>query len=458
MEINLKNTDELNAILKIKIGKEDYETNVEKKLKEHRKKANMPGFRPGMMPIGLIKKMYGKHILADEINKILSEAMYKYITDNKLNILGEPLPSEEEQSKIDFETDTEFEFNLDLGFAPKVSFDVNILKDVPNYKIITDDELINKQVENLTKRFGKHVPQEISDENSLLYVFAQELDTDGNIKEGGVIKEEASILTKIIKDEEIKKQFVGKKIDDEIVFDLKKAFPNDNEISGMLNIDKEKIADINSHFKFTINKVNQFVPSETNQEFFDAAFGKDKITSEEEMRTKIKEQFEKNFALETNYKLSLDIKEKLIEEVKFDLPSGFLKRWLKSTDRENKITDEQLENEFPHFEADLKWKLIKDFLILENEIKVTEEDAIVVAKDIMAVEFAQYGLDLSQFPEEQLNTFAKERLTSKENPNAKTQYYEKAYEDKLIISLKEKLQLNEKVISLEEFQKFFEKK
>jgi len=457
MNITVNNIDELNAVLKIKFEKTDYKDNVDKVLREQRKKVTMKGFRTGMAPMGLVQKMYGKHILVEEINKLLSETMFDYIKNENLDILGEPLPSETEPSKVDFENESEFEFNFDICFSPKVEFNTDIFKSIPKYIIKTDDELIGKQVENLRNRFGKYVEEEISNENSLLYVFAQELDTDGNIKEGGVIKEEASILLRIIKEQEIKNQFIGKKLNDEIIVDIKKAFPNETDLAGMLSIAKEIIPELNDTFKFTVNKVNAFVPAEINQEFFDMAFGKDNVTNEEEMKAKVAAQYEKNFKLETQYKLLIDIKEKLITDIKFDIPEKFLKRWIKlgNRDKKSEITDEQIEREFPYFVDDLRWKLLKDYLVKKNNIEVTEEDVLVVVKEIMGIEFAQYGLDLSQFPEEQLETFAKERLESKKNPNDKAKFYDKAMEEKVVEFLDREINFQEKEISLDEFQKFF---
>lgn len=457
MEINLKNTDELNAVLKIKINKEDYEPKVEKKLKEYRKKANLNGFRPGMAPMGLIKKMYGKHILADEVNTIFSESMFNYIKENKLDILGEPIPSETEKTLIDFDNDTDFEFAVDLGFAPKIEFDEEIIKDIKKYKIKVDDDLINTQIKNLQNRAGGYQEIEKSEEKSSLYCLAEELDEQNNVKEDGIRKEEASILIKMIKDEEIKKQMIDKKVGDEIIIDIKKAFPNETEISSLLNVEKEKLPELGNNFKFSITKINNFVPAEINQEFFDTAFGKDVVKNEEEMKEKIKSQYEKNFTLEEDYKLLVDIKDKLTQEVKFDIPAEFLKRWLKLSKSEKKLTDEIIERDFPQFAEDLSWKLIKDYLVEKNEIKVEKADLLTVVKDIMNIEFAQYGLDISNFSEEQQNAFAEERLNSKDNPNLKTQYFEKASEDKLIEKLQEKFNFKVKEISLDEFKTFFEK-
>lgn len=456
MNITLKNIDELNAVLKIQFEKQDYAEKVEKSLREHRRKVNMKGFRPGMAPMGLVQKMYGKHVLADEINKLLSESMYNYITKEKLDILGEPLPSETEKSKVDFENETEFEFNLDIAFSSKVSFDLEILKSVPKYKIKIDDEILGKQIDGLKNRFGKYQETEISDENSLLYVFAQELDNEGNIKTGGVIREEASVLLKVIKDEEAKKQFVGKKINDDIIVNVKTTFTNNVDLAGMLGIDKEKVNEINDTFKFTVNKINQFVLAEINQDFYDLAFGKEKVKSEEEMKEIITSQLEKTFKLETSYKLMVDVKDKLLADVKADLPEEFLKRWLIANDKKGELNKEQLDRDFPYFAEDLRWKLMKDFLIKENKIEVTEKDALEVVKEVMAMEFSKYGLDIRQFPEEQLMTFAKERLDNKENKHDRAKFFEKAHEENVIKFLDSKSLFEEKEITLDEFQKFFQ--
>ncbi|PLX08953.1 MAG: trigger factor [Marinilabiliales bacterium] len=369
MEVVKNQIDELNATLTVNVAKEDIAENVEKSLKEYRKKANVAGFRPGMVPMGLIKKMYGNAIIADELNKSVSQSLSDFLVKEKLNVLGEPLPSEN-QEQVDFATQDKFEFVFDIGLSPEFEIKLTKRDKVNKYLIKVDDEMTQKYIESYQQRFGSFEPAKKSTEESLLTAYLIELDDKGELVENGVSVEEVSVSIKMIKDDKIKKSFIGLTEGTILDFDIKKAYPNDTEISSMLKIEKDQVEGISNNFRLTVKEVKDFVKAEINQEFYDKCFGDNAVKTEEEFNKRIVEDIQASFSRETKYKMLLDIKEKLIEKLALSLPEEFLKRWIIATNRD--ITDEQIEQEFPRFIKDLQWTLIKGKIAKENELKVEE--------------------------------------------------------------------------------------
>lgn len=451
MNITKENIDELNAVLKVKVEKTDYEEKVNDTLKDYKKRANIPGFRPGKVPFGMVKKMYGKAIMLEEVNKLLSESVSKYIFDEKLKILGDPLPNEEKQEMIDWDTQEDFEFIFDLGLVPEFEFKMSKRDKVPYYSIAVEDKFIDETVQNHTRRFGKTEPTEAIEDNELLKGILVQLDAEGNILEGGILKEDAMLSLEVMKNDEIKEKFKGLKIQDEIKFDLKKAYPSEVEIASLLGIDKEVAATIENEFKLTITEITKFVASEVNQELFDQVYGKDEVKSVEEFRNKIKEEIAVNFDKESDYKLAIDVKDKFVEKTKMDLPEEFLKRWLRYSNKE--VTDEQIENDFANFADGLKWTLIKEKLIQENELKVEEEEILEYSKELTLMQFRQYGM--ATIPDEQLEQYAKEILKKEDE---RKRLAEKLFEDKVVNYIKENIKLDTKDVTTEEFNKLFEQK
>ncbi|HPR60738.1 MAG TPA: trigger factor [Prolixibacteraceae bacterium] len=450
MNITREQINDLNGVIRVSIEKSDYESKVEKALKEYRKKANMPGFRPGMVPLGLIKKMYGKAALVEEVNTILTQELSKYLVDEKLNILGEPLPNDDKQKEIDWDNDTDFEFIFDIGFAPesKVSFDKR--SKFTQYSVTVTDEMIEEQVKAYTNRFGENKSTDIVEESGTLRGNIAQLDADGNEAEDGIKVEMALISVDVIKDEEIKKSFVGKKIDDEVVFDIKKAYPNNVEISYLLNIEKEAADKIEGNFKITIKEINTFVPAEVNTDLFKNIYGDDtEIADEKAFREKVAAEISEAFRSSIEYKFATDTREQLVSKSKMEFPVEFLKRWLKATNKD--ITDEQIEAEFDMFLTDLKWQIIKEEIIKENELKVEENEVMDLAKEVAAAQFRQYGM--FNVPDEHLDGFAKQMLSKKEDVN---RLYNKKMEDKIMEVIKSKVNVEEKAVSREEFEKLFE--
>jgi trigger factor len=450
MNITRENIDELNGIIRVNIEKADYEAKVEEVLKDYKKKASMPGFRPGKVPFGLIKKMYGKAALVDEVNNILTKELSTYLVDQKLNILGEPLPNEEQQKTIDWEKDTDFEFVFDIGMAPEVKINLDKRSKYTQYKVAVNDEMVEDQIKAYTSRFGENKPVDEVEGSGTVRGNISQLDDKGNEKEDGLKAEMALVSIDVIKDDAIKKEFAGKKVDDEVVFDLKKAFPNDTEIAYLLNIEKENVEKANGNFKITIKEINKFVPAEVNEELFKNVYGEDtQINTEEAFKAKVKEEVAEAYTPSSDYKFATDTRDALLEKTKIELPEDFLKRWLNATNKE--LTSEQIDNEFGHFANDLKWQLIKEDIIKSNELKVEESEIIELAKEVAAAQFRQYGM--FNVPAEHLDGFAQQMLSKEEDKN---RLYNKKMEDKIMEIVKSKVNVEEKEISKEEFEKLFE--
>jgi trigger factor len=445
MNINKKNIDEVNAVIKLLIEKTDYEKEVADKLKEYRKQASIPGFRPGKAPAGLINKRYKTAVLVDEVNKLLSQKLSQYLVEEKLNVLGEPLPNEDQQKTIDWEKDENFEFIFDIALAPEVNVALDKRSKYKYYKIAVSDEMIEKQIENAAMQLGQNVPVDIAVDNSSVRGNFIQLDAEGNEVEDGIKPENVVVAVDMIKDEEIKKSFVGCKKDDIIIFDPVKAFENRVEIGHMLNISKEEAEVLNSEFKFTVNEVLQFEKAELNEELFKKLYGEEtEIKTIDNFRAKVKDEIAASLVYSSDHKFAIDTRDTLVEKSKIELPEAFLKRWLIAVNKE--LTVEQIENEFEPFIKDLEWQLIKDKIAGENEIKVTAEEADEFAKQMARAQYNQYGI--YDIPDEQLDSFAKMLM---DKPEEKERIYKKLYEDKVIAVVKEKVSIQEKEISQKEF-------
>jgi len=449
MDINRENIDELNAVLKIKIGKPDYEEKVENVLKDYRKKANIKGFRPGMVPIGLVRKMYGKAVQVDEINKIVTENIQKYLADEKLEILGDPIPKTDEQERIDFDTQEEFTLSFELGLAPQFELNLTKKNKVTFYEITVDEKMKNDYLENYTRRYGELRNADTSEEKDVVKGKIEATDNDGNPVAEGISLDETSLGIDLIKDDEIKKQFIGKNINDNISFDLKKAFPNDNEIAGLLKIKKEEVAGIEGNFRFTINEISRFHPAEPGKELYDKIYGEGVVSTEEEFNKKIEEEIVTSLTREGDFKLMQDIKKLALQKTDFQLPEEFLKRWLLRVNE--KTTEELIEKEFESFRTDLKWQLIRSKVAKENEMKITEEELQKEAENITRFQFRQYGLFYAT--DEQISNYAKETLKHEEDAK---RIADKILEEKVLAKMKELVKIENKSVTVDEFNKLFE--
>lgn len=449
MNITRENIDDLNAVLTVKIEKPDYEEKVETVLKDYRKKANIKGFRPGMVPIGLIKKIYGRAVRIDEINKAVTENIQKYIVDEKLEILGDPLPKTDEQNLIDFDTQDDFAFSFELGLAPSIEIKLSKKNKVNQYQIIIDEKMKKDYLENYTRRYGELKKAETIEDKDVVKGNIAAIDESGNVKADGPSAEDTSLAVDIIKDDEIKKLFIGKTLNETIDFDLRKAFPNDSEIGGLLRVKKEDSEGVNGFFRFTVNDISRFYPAEVNTELFDKIYGEGAVTTEEEFLKKIEDEITANLTKESDYKIMIDVKELTLDKTDIQLPEEFLKKWLLRTNE--KTTEELIEKEFDSFRKDLKWQLIKNKVARENEIKITEEELLKQAADITRYQFQQYGLFYAT--DEQINNYAKETLKREEDAK---RIADKVLEDKVMLILKDLVKLEEKSVSVEEFNKLFE--
>ena len=445
MNITRKNNDDVNAVIKLIIEKADYEKEVANKLKEYRHQASIPGFRPGKAPAGLIKKRFGTPILVEEVNKLISQELSKYMVDEKLNILGEPLPNENQKTDINWDTDENFEFVFDIALAPVVNVTLDKESKFKYYNISVSDEMIDQQVEMAVSQLGQNIPADEAKDNSSIRGNFVQLDAEGNEAEDGIQPKNVLLAVDMMKDEEIKSSFVGSKKDDIIIFDPVKAFENRHEVGHMLNISHEQADELNSEFRFTVTEILQFEKAELNEDLFKKLYGEEtEVKTIEDFRIRISEEIATNLTHSSDHKFAIDARDTLVEKTNLVLPEAFLKRWLVAINKE--LTIEQIENDFDPFIKDLQWQLIKDTIIKENELVVAPEETENFAKQMARAQYNQYGI--YDIPDDQLDSFAKMLL---EKPEENERIYKKLYEDKVIAVVKEKVSLLEKEISQEEF-------
>lgn len=451
MHISRTSTDGLNAVIRLSIEKSDYEATVSETLKDYRKKANMPGFRKGMVPAGLIKKMYGKSVLAEEINKMLSGELTRYLRDENLQILGEPLPSETEQKPIDFAHDENFEFVFDLGLSPAIDIDFNKLGKLPYYEIAIDKQMINNQLEAFQNRFGSYLDADVSTEKDNLIGSLKQLDEDGNILEGGVQVEEAQVSLRMVKSKKSKTALLGKKAGDVVKFNPKTSFESDHYLKQVLKLDDTQAESLKSDFELTVATVNTFVPAELNEELFQKSLGGvNDVKTVEQFKEKIVQDLKSNLSYSSEYRFLADAKEALVNYVGMKLPVEFLKRWLVYSN-EN-ITREQVEEEFSHFVKDLEWTLIKNRLAKENQLQVSEADVVALAKETALMQFRQYGM--FNVADEYLDNYARSILKNEEERH---RLIEKKSESLVLDFIKVNAELDVKTVTQKAFDDLFEK-
>lgn len=401
--------------------------------------------------MSLVKKMYGKSVIAEEVNKTLSEAVYKYIQDNKVNILGEPLPNEDKQPDIDFDTMEEFEFVFDIALAPEFKAEVNANDEVDYYTIEVTEEMVDNQVKAYTQRTGEYKQVDAYEANDMLKGLLAELDENGNTKEGGIQVEAAVMMPAYMKNEEQKAIFANAKVNDVLVFNPHTAWDgNAAELASLLKIDKEVAAEMKSNFSYQVEEITRFVPGELNQEIFDQVCGKDVVKTEEEFRAKVKEVVANQFVADSDYKFLIDARKMLMEKVgKLEFPDALLKRIMRQNnqDKDEKFVEENYDKSI----EELTWHLIKEQLVEANGIKVEQDDVTNMAKEATRAQFAQYGM--MSVPDELLENYAKEMLKKKESVEG---LVNRVVETKLASALKSQVKLNNKSISAEEFNKMFE--
>ena len=451
MEITLQNVSDVKGMLTVKLVKADYEPKVEKALKTFRQKANIPGFRPGMVPMGLIKKQYGSAVKAEEINKMLQEAVYSYLKENKVDMLGEPLPNEDQQKTLDFDTMEELEFLYDIALAPKFDATLTAEDTIPYYTIQISDEMVNNQVNMYTQRNGRYEKVEEYADNDMVKGLMCQLDENGNTVEGGIQAEDAVVLPKYMKNAAQTALFEGTKVGDVITINPREAYDgNEAELASLLKISKEEAANVNGNFSYQISEITRYVPGDLNQEIFDQVYGEGAVNSEEEFRARVKADLTTQFVPESDYKFLIDVREFVmnrIGELKF--ADDVLKRimHINNPDKDDAYVDEHYANTI----KELSWHLVKEQLVEKAGIKLEEGDLLEQAKANVRAQFAQYGM--TNIPEEMLTNYATETLKKKENVEG---IVNRAIETRLAAALKQTVKLDEKSVSLEEFNKMFE--
>ena len=452
MNVTKKEIDALNSTLTIKIDKADYVEKVDDVLKGYRRKADVPGFRKGNVPMGIIKKQYGVSVLVDEINKLVSESLQKFFTDTTEKILGEPLPNEKEQKPISWGDQDDYEFVYDVAFAPGIEVKLSKKDKINYYPVKVETEDIKNQIDAYKRRFGHYEDVEVLSEEDLVKGDIVELDGK-NVKKDGISATDVSILISVVKDAKQKKLFVGKKLGEDVTFNPAKAFENNGtEISSMLKVDKDVVEGNTSDFKLTITTANKWIEATEDQGFYDNVFGKDSVKTKEEFNEKIIEDIKSAYKPNSEYKFAMDAKKKLIDKIKFEIPAEFLKRWLRVTNEQEKLTDEQIEKDFPNFEEDLRWQLIKEQIAIDNKIEVKDEDILEAAKAFTLSQFQQYYGGI-QVPDEQVESYAKEIISK---PEERRKMFETKLEEKVISVVKESVKLDEKETKASEFSKLFE--
>ena len=442
----MQNVDKVSALLTVNIEKADYQERVEKVLKKYRQQVNMPGFRKGMVPMSLIKKQFGKSAMAEEVDKLMQDAVNNYIRENKVNMLGMPLPNDEKMQTIDFDTQENFEFVFDIALAPEFKAEVTEQDAIDFYTIAVSDEMVNSQVDMYAQRAAKYEKVEEYADRDMVKGLLAELDENGNTKEGGIQVEGAVMMPSYMKNDEQKAIFATAKVNDVLVFNPNAAFEgNEAELSSLLKIKREEVAEMKSNFSFQIEEITRAVPAALDQALFDQVFGEGAVSSEEEFRGKIKESIAAQFEADSNYKFLLDARTYLMNKVgKLEFPDALLKKimLLNNEDKGESFVEENYEKSL----EELTWHLIKEQLTEAFEIKVEQADIMAMAKENTRMQFAQYGM--MSIPEEMLENYAKEMLKKKETVEG---LVNRAIESKLAAALKGKVALNNKEVSMEEF-------
>ncbi|HET8735539.1 MAG TPA: trigger factor [Pricia sp.] len=436
MNITKEQIDDLNAVVKVAITKDDYQDKVDKILKDYRKQANIPGFRKGQVPLGLIKKQYGKSVLVDEVNKLLQDNLNKYLTEEKLDVLGNPLPKQKDN--FDW-NDEELAFEFELGLAPDFEVSLETKKPITRYKIVADKKMVNEQVERLQKQYGKLVSKEMVGKTD------EVTGTFTNEDEG--IDNKATVELTKVKSKKFLEALKGKKVGDSISVKTKNLFKEDYLLSSVLGISQDKAEGLDTEVTFTVDEINERQPAELNQELFDKLFGKDEITSEKEMKDRIKEDSEKQFEQQSDQKLLNDVTEYFIEKVKFDLPSEFLTKWIQMTGEEP-LTEQQATEQYKKSEKGLRYQLIEGKIIQENDLQLQFDELKEFAKGFIRSQMAQYGQMDPQ--EEELDAIAARVLG---NQDEAKRLSEQLMSQKLLNLYKEKANLKTKEVTYDDFVK-----
>ncbi len=445
MNISQEKIDNLNAVLKINIDPADYQQRVDKSIKDQAKKAKLPGFRPGMVPPAHIKKMYGKSILVDEINNLLSDTLNNYITEQKIEVLGQPLPKIDEAKEYNWDFNDQFEFNYEIGLAPEFNLDFSSKDKLTQYVIKVDEKTLAERIKNIRRSYGKMTNPDVSADDDVLYAQLTQLSPDGSVFDEGIVNT-TSVRLDQIKDEAVKTSLIGLKKDDELTFDIQKACGSDAvKIAAILGTNEEEAEQVKSNFKLTVKNINRLEEGDLNQEFFDKLFGAGTVTDEAGFRAKITEELESMMQQDAERKLQNDIYNYSLDKVQFELPDEFLKRWLKATNE--KLTDEELQGGYADFAKNLKWTLIENRIIKDNKLEIKYEEVLAAAKASLDAQFRMYSPQA--LTDEQLSQYAVQYLQNKENAN---KVFEEVKALKTIDYIKSVITLDNKEIAYDAFK------
>ena len=451
MKISFENPDKINGLLTIVVEEEDYKNDVEKTLKDYRKKANVPGFRPGQAPMGMIKRQFGPSVKMEAVNKIIGQQIYKYVQDNKIQMLGEPLTSEK-QAPVDIEKDGPYTFMFDIAVAPEMKVSLTGRDKVDYYKIVVDDKTIDQQVDMLASRSGSYEKAENYEGNDMLKGDLRELDENGNTKEGGITVENAVLMPSYIKVDDQKKLFDGAKLGDIITFNPRKAYPdNDTEVSQLLKIERDAVKDMESEFSYQITEIQRFKKHEVNEELFKQVFGEDTdVKDEAAFRAKIAEGLNEQLVNDSDFKFLLDVRAHCEKKVgKLEYPDALLKRIMLANNKDK--GEDFVEKNYEKSIKELTWHLIKEQLVSAQNIKIEDADIKETAKEAARAQFAQYGM--TNIPDEYIENYANEILKKGDSTEA---LVDRAVDRKLAAALKGVVKLNEKEISVEDFNKMMQ--
>lgn len=450
MEIKFEKIDKVNGLVTMTLKEEDYSANVEKALKDLRKKASIPGFRPGQVPMSLVKKRFGLEVKAEEVNKLLGAELFKYIREQKINVLGEPMPNEDKQPKIDFENQTEYTFVFDVALAPEMDGKISDKDEVPYYEVKVDDELVDQQLQSYCQRMGSYNKVEDYQDKDMVKGILTELD-GASVKDGGLEVKDAVMLPSYFKNEDEQKKFEGAKLGDVITFNPAKAYnDSDVELSSLLKITKEEAAEMKSDFQYQITEITRYEAHKLDQELFDQILGKDKVKSEEEFRAETRKTIEGQFVVDSDFRFMMDLRKYVCDRVgKVEFPEALLKRYMKLN---NPDKDEAFfEKNFAPSIEELKWHLLKEQLADQLQIKIEQDDVLETAKEVTRMQFAQYGM--MNVPEEAIVNYASGMLKDKQQVEGLVS----RTEDRMIgAKAKEVVKLKKKSVTREEFNKLFQ--
>lgn len=450
MNVTFENVSKVQGLLTVSIEKADYQENVTKALKETKKKVQMPGFRPGMVPMSLVQKIYGKAIKADEINKIIQEKVYNYIKKNKIDMLGEPLPNDAKESGMSLDDD-DMKFYFDIALAPEFEVSVDKEDSITYYEIKVSDEMVENRIKDYTRQFGRYEQVDGYADNDMIKGRIVELEADGSVKKGGIEADSVTIMPIYFKEESQKKLFKDAVKGGTVIFSPSKAYNGSEvEISSLLKIKKEEVAGNISDFSLEIESITRFIEADLNQELFDGVFGKDTVKDIDDFRSKVREMIAAGFVPDSDYRFMLDSRTYFMEKVgKLDFADDLLKRIIKANRKEDE--QDSVDTDFGRSLEELKWHLIKEKLVEKYAVKVEEDDVKAMAREATRAQFAQYGM--MNLPDELLDNYSKDMLKKRETVDG---LVNRVVESKLTAALKKDVKLKKKKVSVEEFNKLFE--